>query len=188
MAKRREPDEHDPELEEEGEDLPEWGDSRDSDQDGAEEEEEEEEEEWPDPAIEAGPGPLNPAASRKVWITLGAVFAIIAIAVLYVYQAGDDKTILGNQPIPAALQEGGAGAAAGVQPNAGGAMFAAPGSAGAGLTAHCPYCGNDGLPMCSKCNTVMQPLGGNSGLYACPSCGTAGVPICPRCGSRMTPW
>ena len=182
MAKRRKPDEPDPEIDEDVDDLPEWDDQQDSD-------ELEDEEQWPDPAIEAGPGPFNPVGNRKVWITLVVICAIIAVAVLYVYQAGDDKTILGNQPIPAALPEGGAAAAEGAPPTVRGQAFALPGGgAGGSLTVKCPYCGNDGLPMCSKCNAVMQPLGGNSGLYACSSCGTAGVPICPRCGTRMNPW
>ena len=44
---------------------------------------------------------LRPIHNRKIWFTLLVIFLVIAVSVLYVYQAGDRKTILGNQPIPA---------------------------------------------------------------------------------------
>lgn len=125
----------------------------------------------------------NPLSSRKVWGILVVIFVAIAVAVLYVYQAGDPKTILGNQPIPAGQ---------GVQLGAGAATAAAPvpvpvggGMVTGGLATRCPVCGNTGLPLCSKDNAVMQPIDRGSGLYVCPTCGAVGMPICPRCGGHM---
>jgi predicted RNA-binding Zn-ribbon protein involved in translation (DUF1610 family) len=125
--------------------------------------------------------------SRKVWIILAVIFVIIAVAILYVYQAGDRKTVLGNQPIPAnrdLLQ------AQPMQPAAlhvpgGGGLHAPAAAAGAGSPAvRCPHCSTGGLPLCGSCGTVMQPLPG-SRLYSCPACGTVGLPICPRCRAQM---
>lgn len=144
----------------------------------------EEEFEWPDgAAFDERPATSGLLSNRRVWIVIAVIFVAIAVAVLWVYQAGDSKTVLGNQPIPA----GGAVTAA-VNVPAGGALQNAPAPLGGGgpqLGARCPICGELGLPMCSRCNTVMQPLDRPVGLYVCPSCGLAGMPICPRCGGHM---
>lgn len=152
----------------------------------------EEEFDWPE-NTEVGGNPdfLRPMRTRKVWIVIALIFFAIAVAVLYVYQAGDPKTILGNQPIPAGQSAAGAGGATTAAMNnpMGGHLHRAParlGGGGAPLAAQCPVCGDLALPMCSKCNTVMQPLDQAPGLYVCPSCGVVGSPICPHCGGQMT--
>jgi predicted RNA-binding Zn-ribbon protein involved in translation (DUF1610 family) len=140
--------------------------------------------EWPDGVEldEAAVAP-PPMGNRKIWIVIAVIFVAIAVAVLWVYQAGDSKTVLGNQPIPA----GGATTAAVNTPGVGPLPGAAApfGDGAPQLGAQCPNCGETGLPMCSRCNTVMQPLDQPAGLYVCPSCGVAGMPICPRCGGHM---
>jgi hypothetical protein len=146
--------------------------------------------EWPDAVeVDEGPAVPSPMGNRKVWTVIILIFVAIAVAVLYVYQAGDSKTILGNQPIPAGQAVAGGGAvtaAINLAPSA--APQRAPAALGGDvpqLAAQCPVCGDLGLPMCSKCNTVMQPLDTAPGLFVCPSCGAAGLPICPRCGGHM---
>lgn len=149
-------------------------------------------------------------SNPKAWLILAGIFVVIAVAVLYVYQAGDTKTVLGNQPIPAqqpmayaqpaALNVSGGGgvlpvtpvpsmpapfdrlAQAGVAPPPPAMGFQGPSAV------RCPQCGTDGVPLCSSCGAVMRPLqpGSNSGLFSCPSCGSVGVVICPRCGAQMT--
>jgi predicted RNA-binding Zn-ribbon protein involved in translation (DUF1610 family) len=138
----------------------------------------------------------RPLRGPKAWIVLGVIFLAIAVAVLYVYQAGDRKTVLGNQPIPAvqlpsqvvpstgnsfpvALNVPGGG-----RREIGPEGPPAPGQTG-GAQLNCPVCHTPGLPICASCKTVMQPLG-QGGLYACPTCGLVGLPICPRCGHNMS--
>jgi len=142
---------------------------------------------------------FKPVQGKKTWVILSLILVAIAVAVLYVYQAGDRKTVLGNQPIPAGqanpqvapiLQAAPVVGAQNVP--VGGQIQNAPGAdpwAGAGASPNmvtCPHCGTTGLPVCSACGAVMKPLGDGSGLFACPSCGTVGIPICPRCGGHMS--
>lgn len=160
----------------------------------------------PEPEEVMAPGPdttyFRPMPSRKVWGILGVIFVIIAVAILYVYQAGDRKTVLGNQPIPAnrdfipaqpvqpiqpaALHVPGGGGLhvppAATMPQALPPAFTGPSS----QAVRCPHCSTMGLPLCGSCGTVMQPLPG-SGLYSCPACGAVGLPLCPRCRAQMTP-
>lgn len=146
---------------------------------------------------------LKPMQGKKVWIVLAGIMVVIGVVVLYVYQAGDRKTILGNQPIPVGrLEQQNVPVGAGE-----GSMAIGPGAqdapVGGGLqivqhvppparggaarnTVQCPQCSMQGLPVCSPCGVVMQPLGDGSGLFACPSCGLVGIPICPRDGVHMT--
>jgi len=165
------------------------------------------------PGVEYHSSFIKPMQSRKVWFVLAGIFLVIAVAVLYVYQAGDTKTILGNQPIPqqtyiyatpAALnvQQGAAAPSVHIHPvqvnplqpslGAGVGSLVNPGAAPSGRagttsTVVCPHCNTQGIPVCSSCGKVMQPLqnGSNSGLYVCPTCGKVGVPVCPKCGGQM---
>lgn len=144
---------------------------------------------------------VSAGASSKTWAILAGIFILIAVAILYVYQTGDSKTVLGNQPIPAQpvvgygqpvalhVPNGGhvhnARAEGGVRPS----QPSVSRSAGepSQSSVQCPKCGSKGVPLCSSCGTVMNPLGNDpsSGLFSCPSCGVVGVMICPRCGSSM---
>lgn len=158
----------------------------------------------------------KPMQSRKAWAILALILVIIAVSVLYVYQTGDKKTILGNQPIPAgqsnmfaspaavtflgpapALPMSGAvnvpmgGAVLNPSPVGGAAPAGIPAAARNNLVAQgnpvqCPRCATQGMPFCSGCGAVMQPLNSAAGTYVCPVCGTVGVPICPRCGGHMS--
>ena len=145
-----------------------------------------------------------PIKGRKFWGILILVFIVISVAVLYVYQVGDNKTILGNQPIleaqpyPAPTQAavnipvGGQDQVLQVGANAQPTMSQAVnrvGISGAGSTSvRCTHCGEQGMPLCSGCGAVMQSLSasGNPQLFACPHCGSVGLPICPMCGGQMT--
>ncbi len=150
---------------------------------------------------------LKPMQGKKVWIVLSAILVVVAVAVLYVYQAGDKKTILGNQPIPIGqLNAPNSPVAGGVQnvplgggvqnvplgggvqnvPFGGGSIQAPATGGAAASTVLCPQCAMTGLSVCTSCGTVMQPLGDGSGLFACPSCGSVGIPLCPRDGAHMT--
>ncbi len=144
---------------------------------------------------------FTPLQGWKAWVILTGIFVAIGVAVLYVYQAGDTKTILGNQPIPADDQYvyvmpaavnvpvGGSVQAPAKQapkkPAAGQAATGAP--AAPKQTATCPICNTTGLPVCAGCGAVMQPINGAPGVYACPVCGMAGVPVCPSCHQAMAP-
>ena len=152
---------------------------------------------------------FHPTKSKKVWIILTGIFLIIAVAVLYVYQAGDTKTILGNQPIPQSPYAYGTPAAVTTpinipaqQPtrrppidnanelNRAAVLQPIPSqntNTGQNLV-RCPKCSTTGIPVCSSCGSVMKPLSNtaNSNLFYCPSCGTVGTPVCPQCGTRMS--
>jgi len=138
----------------------------------------------------------------KVWIMVAGIFVVLAIGVLYIYQAGDTRTVLGNQPIPAGqilavanpapqnVPALGSTAAEPTQPllvpSAPPAIpqpSAAPAEADGPI--RCPRCHTVGLAVCASCGAAMQPMNDNSGLHVCPSCGTVGIPICPRCGAHM---
>jgi predicted RNA-binding Zn-ribbon protein involved in translation (DUF1610 family) len=144
---------------------------------------------------------LKPIQGRKVWVILALILVGIAVAVLYVYQAGDRKTILGNQPIPAGQPNLQAVPVIGAQNvPMGGAQNVPMGGqvqpppapdtwANGGAFTNvvtCPHCALSGLPVCSSCGAVMKLLGDGSGLFVCTSCGVVGVPICPRCRGHMT--
>ena len=142
----------------------------------------------------------DPRHSRRVWVLLALILVVISVAVLYVYQAGDKKTILGNQPIPAGVgntapeinigngQQQGA-----INLPIGGGMLALQAAAKAPLPPDpspqtmttCPRCNTQGLPLCAACGAVMRPIENGSGLFVCPSCGSVGMPICPHCGAHM---
>jgi len=187
---------------------------------------------------------FRPRPGPQVWLIIAVAAIIVGIAVLFVYQTGDTKTILSKKPIlPVATASvlppgtgqncpGGGGclgtpAAAAPPsgfaqncPNGGGCLgtpaaaasppglgqncpgggncFGAParvGSSagilpaaasaltGAAQPAVCPRCGNQAIPLCHHCNSIMQPLG--NGLYSCPRCGTVGTVPCPYCNARM---
>jgi len=152
---------------------------------------------------------FHPTKSKKAWIILTGIFLVIAVAVLYVYQAGDTKTILGNQPIPQSPYAYGSPAAVTTpinipaqqpirQPpidnanevNRAAVLPSIPSpntNAGQNLV-RCPRCRTSGIPICSSCGSVMKPLpnAANSNLFYCPSCGTVGTPVCPQCGTRMS--
>ncbi len=131
---------------------------------------------------------LRPVRDRKVLIILMVIFVVIAVSVLYVYQAGDRKTVLGNQPIPAGQVNVGPAPVAFHVPVVGvPSSPATGGGAESQSTVNCPVCSTKGLPICSSCGSIMQPIGqgGAGGLFACPRCGAAGLPICPRCGGHM---
>ncbi len=147
----------------------------------------EEDFDWPEEGDHSEPPTyVSPLGGAKILGILAVIFLIIAVSVLYVYQAGDSKTILGNQPITTAQ---GSPVGQAVVPAAAVNVPARLPLNGGGseLAAQCPQCGTIGLPMCSKCNTVMQPIDQRSGLYVCPKCGTVGLPICPSCGGHMVP-
>lgn len=134
---------------------------------------------------------LRPMSGRKVWVILGLILIGIAVAVLYVYQAGDRKTVLGNQPIPAVGMMN-IGQPLAVVPNAptGGNLQQAPVeqnlAVGNSTMVSCHNCGTKGLPVCATCGSVMKPLPGNSALFVCTTCGSVGMPICPHCGGSMS--
>ena len=141
---------------------------------------------------------FRPVKGWKVWGVITGVLLVIAVGILYVYQAGDRKTILGNQPIPAAINNMYALPAAANIP-VGGAVQS-PLAAGPNLvqrsansaqgktTLTCPNCGATGLPVCATCGAVMQPVnqGTANQLFACPVCGTVGVAVCPHCHALMS--
>lgn len=135
---------------------------------------------------------FNPMQGNKVWMILALILVVIAVAVLYVYQTGDRKTVLGNQPIPAGQPNMQNGMMMGGAQNVpiGGQMrplaAAIPGNSGQIVApVGCPHCSMTGLPVCGSCGTVMRALNDGSGLFACPSCGAVGIPICPHCGGHM---
>ncbi len=229
----------------------------------------------PQPAADDEFEYYKPRPNLQVWLILGGIAFVVAVAVLFIYQAGDKKTILTMQPLePAAFRNpagagpsggqrcsepggtcnlqsaatghagcmhpggacGGAhhdglgrnggprGALAGgggvncptggeAAPNAKSVAtpvataagfdlgwLPAPTTAPPGLAfqaaaagpvanlsaqpAHCPRCGAHAMPLCSRCNAMMLPLGDS--LFHCPQCGAVGSPPCPYCGARMS--
>jgi len=148
---------------------------------------------------------FKPMNSHRVWLILALVLIVIAVIILYVYQKGDRKTILGNQPIPAGqafmntpppVGQSLANITAAFNVPFGGNMLPNPignqvqnnFNAGNKNTVQCPNCHATGLPICSACGTIMQPLSNNAGLglFVCPFCGSVGLPICSQCGTRMS--
>jgi hypothetical protein len=226
----------------------------------------------PQPAPEDEFEYYKPRPNLQVWLILGGIAFVVAVAVLFIYQAGDKKTILTMQPLePAAFgaqagagagrgqgctQPGGAcnvepaawghagcthpgggcghhdglgpggghrgahGGGGGVNCPTGGQAAPSPKPAATTVTpagfdlpwmpspatnlaaqalqaaavgpatnataqpAHCPRCGANAMPLCSRCNAMMLPLGDS--LFYCPACGAVGLPPCPYCGARMT--
>lgn len=150
---------------------------------------------------------LHPARSKKVWIILTGIFLVIAVAVLYVYQAGDTKTILGNQPIPQSPYAYGSPVAMTApinglpqQPignpprenqnevNRAAVVPPVPSqnTTNSQNLVRCPQCRSTGIPVCSSCGATMKPLPGSTNLFYCPSCGSVGTPVCPQCGTQMS--
>jgi uncharacterized paraquat-inducible protein A len=134
---------------------------------------------------------LKPMSGRKAWVILSLILVGIAVAVLYVYQAGDRKTVLGNQPIPA-VGIMNMGQTLNPVPNApaGGHLHQMPTvqapAGGTSTMVTCNACGTNGLPVCGVCGLAMKPLPTNPGLFVCTACGSVGMPMCPHCGGAMS--
>ena len=158
-----------------------------------------------DSASKAETPTIGPFSGPKAWLILVGILLLIGVAVLYVYQTGDTKTILGNQPIPTLqaflsphvpalnVPSGGqlrgsmAAPALQLPPQPAAPAAAPPDGTQSRTLVQCPRCGATGLPLCASCGAVMQRLGNDptSALFVCPLCGAVGMPICPYCGAGM---
>jgi hypothetical protein len=117
---------------------------------------------------------------RSVTAILVLIPLVIMMSVLFVYQAGKEKTIQDSVPVPTIPSNNP------TQP----AVFNTPATIGdrtttQGCFIQCPRCSTKGIPVCSSCGAVMQIIDLAHSTYVCPSCGRIGVPICPRCCEHM---
>ena len=120
--------------------------------------------------------------------------AIIA-AIVFVYNKGKTKALLGNQPYPAASprvvksQTGDRGV---TNMSSGGRLVGRTAGTvnitpSSNCLMQCPQCGAQGVPVCSNCGAVMQSHKPAAGLYVCPKCAMVGTPVCPSCRVNMIP-
>jgi len=148
----------------------------------------------------------RPRPNLQVWLILGGIAFVIAVAVLFIYQAGDNKTILTMEPMQPAAFTPGRNAGNCAQPGMCGAQPVAFSSQrGACGGVNCPTggrstsSGNGGanpslaaaaLPPTFQQSARVPPSYAPTPNAAaqpahCSRCGANAMPICAHCGAVM---